>query len=77
VEAERALDALFAGAAADEAGVESALTRIASLQARLRLTHLRAHLVVRRVLTDAQVARYDELRGYGSAGGARAHEHHR
>jgi Spy/CpxP family protein refolding chaperone len=49
------------------------LGEIGQLQAELRGTHLRAHLVTRRLLTPEQIARYDELRGY-TAG--RSNEHH-
>jgi Spy/CpxP family protein refolding chaperone len=64
IEKERALDQAFAsGSIADDTLGE--LTRaVAELQGDLRYTHLSAHLGVKRVLTDAQVIKYDELRGY-------------
>ena len=41
--------------------------RIATLQGELRAIHLRAHLATRAIRSAAQVARYDELRGYTAA----------
>jgi hypothetical protein len=66
VEKERELNHLFAGNKIDGASLASVLGEIARLQGELRITHLRAHLELRRVLSDAQVKKYDELRGYGS-----------
>jgi Spy/CpxP family protein refolding chaperone len=61
---ERALDQMFATGNVDEATLARTLSTIGKLQTRLRYSHLRAHLRMRRRLTRAQIARYDELRGY-------------
>lgn len=66
VERERALDRLFAGATVTEESLEKATREIGIVQAELRTAHLKAHLEMREVLTPAQIARYDALRGYGS-----------
>ena len=66
VERERGLDAAFARGTVDEAGLSAAVGEIARLQGELRLAHLRAHLVMKRVLSPEQVKKYDELRGYGA-----------
>jgi Spy/CpxP family protein refolding chaperone len=71
---EQALDALFASGAAEPAAVEALVARIAERRGDLRFIHLAAHLKMRDLLTPQQIARYDELRGYG--GGAR-HQHRR
>lgn len=82
VAAERDLDRRFAlaaqdgaaqdGAAFDDAALRRATARIAVLRGELRFVHLRAHLVMRRILTATQIARYDALRGYaGRATGAK------
>lgn len=71
---ERALEALFAGGTADRAAVEALVMRIAERQGRLRSLHLAAHVKMRQILTPAQIARYDELRGYG-AGADQGHDH--
>jgi Spy/CpxP family protein refolding chaperone len=66
VEKERELNHLFAGNKIDGTSLASVVGEIARLQGELRITHLRAHLELRRVLSDAQVKKYDELPGYGS-----------
>ncbi|EDP65733.1 hypothetical protein BAL199_02874 [alpha proteobacterium BAL199] len=47
---------------------------IAVLRGQLRATHLRFHLSTRDRLDRAQLARYDQLRGYGT--GQQHHGHH-
>lgn len=64
VDAESSLDALFAAGKIDNHVLGAALTRIADLQAQLRQAHLAAHLEQTKVLTETQIARYVELRGY-------------
>lgn len=78
VERERALDRLFATREVSPETLSAALTGIGALQARLRDVHLRAHLDQTRILTPKQIARYNELRGYGSdsAGTHAGHGHH-
>jgi Spy/CpxP family protein refolding chaperone len=66
VVSERDLDGLFAAARIDEASLARSVREIARLQGEIRLEHLKAHLAMRAVLTPAQVAKYDALRGYGS-----------
>ena len=68
---EAALDALFAGKKADERRLREAVREIARLRGELRIAHLKWHLKTLPVLTPAQAARYDELRGYH----ARHHGH--
>jgi Spy/CpxP family protein refolding chaperone len=74
VERERALDALFAKNAINHASLRTASREIALLQGSLRAAHLRAHVEMKRLLTPAQVRKYDELRGYDAQGGAGAHD---
>jgi Spy/CpxP family protein refolding chaperone len=69
VEEERNLDKLFAERQASAATIPMVLTRIGRLQTELRLVHLEAHIAQRDILTDAQIANYQQLRGYASAGG--------
>ncbi len=66
VEEERALDGLFASGDIRDSSLMRLVQRIASLNGALRITHLQAHLRVRESLTPAQVAAYDEARGYGT-----------
>jgi Spy/CpxP family protein refolding chaperone len=66
VDAERDLDALFAGGKASPAALTAALERSAEAQRRVRESHLAAHLEQTRILTPAQVAEYVRLRGYAA-----------
>ena len=73
IEAERALDLLFASERAGAAAVDQALSPIGSLQAALRGVHLQAHVQQTALLTRTQRERYAKLRGYA---GGHAHGHH-
>ena len=73
VDAERRLDALFAGGEATSEALRTALDQIADLTAALRHAHLDAHLATKAVLSEEQVRRYDELRGYADGGHGRHH----
>jgi Spy/CpxP family protein refolding chaperone len=72
---EQALDALFASGAAEPAAVDALVARIAAQRGRLRAIHLAAHVKMRALLTPQQIARYDELRGYGGDDAAAGHQH--
>lgn len=74
VEKERELDRLFAGGGITDEDLRAALEEIGRLQAAVRQTHLQAHLEQRKILTQQQIVRYEELRGYASHAG-RAHQH--
>lgn len=77
VEAEQALDSLFASGAATAPEVEARAEAIGRLRGRLRAVHLTAHLETRRLLTLRQARRYDRLRGYAGEhdrDGAHRHE---
>lgn len=74
VEAERALDALFADASPSVESLGAAIRQAALARARVRLAHLEAHLETRALLTASQVESYVRLRGYG--GGVHDHSRH-
>src|SRR5437764_5345021 len=65
IEAERDLDQAFATGRIDAPVLHARVGAIAVLQGELRAVHLAAHMAQRPLLTDEQIARYDELRGYG------------
>ena len=67
VDAERKLDALFAGQQASRESIDSTTREIGALQARLRAEHLATHLTQTALLDVHQVARYNVLRGYADA----------
>ena len=71
---EKELDRLFANVAIDNKRLESILTEIGMLQAKLRYVHLSAHLEQKDILTPHQIMLYDQLRGYQS-GQAHQSEH--
>lgn len=63
IEAERAVDAVFKGRAAEPV-LAKAVERAAAVRGQLRLVHLRYHLKMMAVLTPEQVAAYNRMRGY-------------
>jgi Spy/CpxP family protein refolding chaperone len=67
VEAEGALDRLFASHSASSEAVKVSLARIARLQGEIRQVHLDAHIEQAVVLTAAQITTYARLRGYDVA----------
>lgn len=75
VDAEAALDRLFAQESIGSESLGERTDEIARLQGELRATHLLAHIQTRAVLTPAQIARYDALRGYGDPDVHAEHEH--
>jgi len=77
VEKERELDLLFSSGSVTPDSLNSTLQQIAAIQAEVRRSHLEAHLEQKNLLTQEQVARYDELRGYNQPGGGEhsGHQH--
>jgi Spy/CpxP family protein refolding chaperone len=75
VEKEKLLDELFARQKIDETQLDAISTEIGTLKGKLRATHLRAHLQMKKVLSSEQIERYDVLRGYGIDGGGEKHQH--
>jgi len=67
VDAESRVEALFRSGKVEDAVLAKAVRESAALQGEYRLSHLETHRRMRALLTQEQVARYDELRGYGAA----------
>jgi Spy/CpxP family protein refolding chaperone len=78
IDAERALDRLFAERQADASAVDAATRRVGELQATLRAEHLNTHLQQTALLSLEQIGRYAVLRGYGPAPASApaGHGHH-
>ncbi len=76
VEKEAALNRLFGDVRADSANLQRLVGETARLHGELRLSHLRAHLEMRSILTLHQIARYKELRGYGTGDAPRQRHGH-
>jgi Spy/CpxP family protein refolding chaperone len=66
IEAERALDRLFAERRATPETVLTATQHIGAVEAKLRAAHLRYHLTMVEVLTPGQIMAYNHLRGYAA-----------
>jgi len=66
IAAEQAVETLFRDRGVDEATLRRAIGASEASRARLRMIHLLAHLSTPALLTEAQIARYKQLRGYGS-----------
>ncbi len=64
IDREKALDDVFARSAATDADVAALTQQIATLQGRLRYTHLTAHVAAKAVLTAEQLKIYAKARGY-------------
>lgn len=75
VDAERALDELFARGNADEPALAEQVRAVAAIRGEYRLSHLETHRRMRALLNDEQINRYVHLRGYGA--GAGGHDNHR
>jgi Spy/CpxP family protein refolding chaperone len=75
---EAKLERLFASGAADEDTLRAVVTEASRLRGELRLTHLKYHLTMRRLLSPEQVVAYDAARGYRAEHGSRhgGGEHH-
>jgi Spy/CpxP family protein refolding chaperone len=63
---EKELNDRFAQRDIDESILEELLARISATYTSLRYTHLSAHLRTPDILSDEQIRKYNELRGYSS-----------
>jgi hypothetical protein len=64
IDKERALEHLFATQAVDSETLRSLTKQVGQLQGDLRLVHLQTHIAMKGLLSDEQVRKYDDLRGY-------------
>jgi hypothetical protein len=67
LEQQRQLETSFASATAEPKRIRRLTLAMAETEAKLRASHLTAHLDTRAVLSDAQLARYEFLQGYTDA----------
>lgn len=66
IAAEKAVETLFRDRSVDEDTLRRAIGASEASRARLRRIHLLTHLSTPALLTEAQIARYKQLRGYSS-----------
>lgn len=76
VEAERALDRLFASGSVGASELAEQVRVVAAIQGDYRLSHLETHRQMQAMLTSEQIALYDVLRGYGDGRRASGHRTH-
>lgn len=76
IEREQVLDQLFAKNEITPDRLTTETGAIAELRGRLRAVHLSAHLETRALLNSDQIARYEQLRGYGQQQAPAQHHHH-
>ena len=74
IEQEAELDRQFASRTVTPESLKASTAAVAATQGTLRETHLKYHLSTGSILTQAQMTKYAELRGYGS-GHKRQHHH--
>jgi len=64
IDLEAELDAALASRRIDRASLQTLVQRIGEIRAELRFVHLSTHLKTPDILTEDQIARYNQLRGY-------------
>jgi len=74
IEQEAELDRQFASRTVTPESLKASTAAVAATQGTLRETHLKYHLSTGSILTQAQMTKYAELRGYGSD--HKRHHHH-
>lgn len=75
VQLEQQLDVLYRERRATVAAVEALTLEIGAAQARYRAAHLTTHIATAAMLSKAQIARYNTLRGYGAAAQGHRYSH--
>ncbi|MEM7561607.1 MAG: hypothetical protein AAF353_01020 [Pseudomonadota bacterium] len=75
VDYERKLETLFSSGRISASKLDSLLLKIGKTKARLRGTHLHAHLEMKKILSPHQIVVYDNLRGYSNGTGKHKHTH--
>jgi len=76
IEQEGNLDAQFASHTVTPESLKASTAAVAATQGVLRETHLKYHLSTAALLSNGQMQRYAELRGYGGQAAPMQHHHH-
>lgn len=72
---ERRLDGMFSSGEVEDAALQDATRELGNVMAKLRYTHLAAHLEQVAVMSPGQIAEYRRLRGYGGSDSDADHRH--
>ncbi len=75
IEKEREIEYLFATKKIDAKKLNELTNGSAKIKAQIRLAHLNAHMSQQKILTEEQINKYDELRGY-TVSQSQEHKHH-
>lgn len=75
IDQEKKLDIMFANGAITDDSLEKMLQNIGLTRAKLRHVHLSTHLKQKQILSNHQIMRYDQLRGYDGNGRSGGHDH--
>lgn len=76
VSKEREIDLLFKSTKADSVVLAKLVSEAGEIRSKIRLVHLETHIKTRPLLSQDQIVRYDELRGYGQeSGSSHSHQH--
>ena len=73
---ERALEAAFRTGTVSEPDLRARVEALSAFYGRLRIVHLRTHLETRALLTEHQIQRYNQLRGYSQPEGSQGQHRH-
>ncbi len=76
IDKEREIELLFSNQQADPKVLEELVKEAAELKAKIRLEHLSAHISQKLLLSETQIKKYDEARGYTGAGNHKRKHHH-
>jgi len=76
IQKEKELDELFSSGTIDHSKLEVVLFEIGEIKARIRMSHLSAHIEQKNVLTTNQVSLYTQFRGYDDPGGGHKNQSH-
>lgn len=75
IEKEREIEGLFLTEKTDSMRLQKLTRESAEITAQIRLAHLEAHVLQKKLLTEGQIKKYDEIRGY-NRNNRNEHSHH-
>lgn len=76
LEVERKIDEGYENESLSEEELETLLTRSGELYGELRYVHLKYHFQTKEILSDQQIKKYNQIRGYASETDGDSHDSH-